>query len=180
MPPSASVQVSPLLQIETTAIRSVTISGYVNTSIGQITTAVHQDMRFSDDLVPDILDLSIELIANSVVTTTITTVSPNGTSVEVKVDSYSVALKEGLPSMRGPLRLMTTFIVDQLFVHASTIVDAQGHLSLSSVKDGIHAENGGLTSERYVSDQGGLCWNHYLAVLQGFTVSDEVTTVCRT
>ncbi len=174
--PSASIEVSPLLPIETSANRSITIAGYVNTSIGQVVTKLQQDMKFSDNLVPNILELSLDLSANAVVTTTTTIAAPNGTSLRTGVDSYAVTIREGLPAKSGPVRLLTTYTVDQVSAHTSETNTGAAEVLQTSV-DVIHAEHAGLTSEHYVSNESG-CFNHYLAALQGSIMSDVYSNVC--
>jgi hypothetical protein len=177
--PSASMEVSPLLPIETSANRSITVAGYVNTSIGQVVTKLQENMQFSDNLVPNILDLSLDLSANAVVTTTTTTAAPDGTSLRTAVDSYAVTItiREGLPAKSGPVRLLTTYAVDQVSAHTSETNTGTAELLQTSV-DIIHAEHAGLTNEHYISNESG-CFNHYLAALQGSIKSDVYSNVCQ-
>ena len=177
MTPSASLDVSPILPIQTSAKRSITISGYVNTSIGQIRSEVQQNLLFTDNLTPDILDLSVEVIASAIRETTTTTVAPNGTSVRSTSDSYTVSIREGLPVESGPIRFLTTYIVDQVSAH-TTIGDVGTDRELTATNvDIIHAEHEGLTSEHFISNERG-CFNHYLAALQGSIISDGYSPIC--
>jgi hypothetical protein len=177
--PSATLEVAKLWPFESSANRSITISGYLNTSTGQVVTKVQQNMLFSDNLLPDILDLSIDLTANAVVTTTTTIIAPNGTTVQTKVDSYAVTIREGLPAKSGPVRILTTYTVDQVSVHIFETDTGTSNLLQTYSVDVIHAEHAGLTSEHYLSNQSA-CLNHYIAALLGSITSDVYSTVCLT
>ncbi|HEV2119359.1 MAG TPA: peptide-N4-asparagine amidase [Candidatus Bathyarchaeia archaeon] len=174
---SATLEVAPLWPFETSANRKINISGYVNTSTGQITTEVQQNMFFNDNLVPNILDLSADLMANVVVTTTTTIIAPNGTTFRTAIDSYGVTIREGLPAKSGPVGILTTYTVDQVSAHTSKTNTGSNDLSQTYVVDIIHAEHAGLTSEHYVANRN-VCSNHYIGVLLGSITSDVNSTVC--
>jgi hypothetical protein len=175
--PSAGLEVAPLWPFETSAKRSITISGYTNTSTGQVVTKVQQDMHFSDNLVPDFLDLSVDLRANAIVTTTTTIITPNGTTVRTTVDSYAVTIREGFPAKSGPVRILTTYTVDQVSAHTSQTDTGTGNLLQTYTVDMIHAEHAGLTSEHYISYQN-FCINHYIAAQLGSITSDVYSSIC--
>jgi len=175
--PSATLEVAPLWPFETSADRKINISGYVNTSTGQITTEVQQNMFFNDNLVPDILDLSADLTANAVVTTTTTIIAPNGTTVRTTIDSYAVTIREGLPAKSGSLRILTTYTADQDSAHMSQTDTGNGNSLQTYTVDLIHAEHAGLTSEHYISYQN-FCNDHYIAALLGSITSDVYTNAC--
>ena len=176
--PVASEQVFPVGFVSTHANRSFTFSGYVNTSRGQVVTTIEENMTFVDDLLLNIPGLSLTSELWSWIVIRTTTTSPDATTIELTRDTFFLEIRDGLLSTIGPSRPITSLVIDQLMTRTRSVGVLGSAFSQALVKDTLHAELEGATSENYFSNSNGNCYTHFLAAFQGRFYSNSYGTSC--
>jgi Peptide N-acetyl-beta-D-glucosaminyl asparaginase amidase A len=183
-----------------TSSRSLTITGYVDTSSGRVTTTVTQNFQFTNDQVLDLINFVENLKGTETITTTTTVSGPSGTSIVTVADSYPIAMASlfQIPGFLASSGNPATFnfilpaTVDQSFIRTTT-TNTNGQIFTSSISDSVHSEAvlvrslttginavaSGTDSEEYIlSDSSGACFNHLIEAAQGFLTADTFIPAC--
>ena len=172
IPSNAIEQVESFGLAYTHVDRTNSVTGYVDTSGGRIVTSIRQTMQYVNYFLPNLLVPSIELRASTLLVTSETVSTPDGTVARTTLDSYSVTIREGL--FRGNSVLLTTVTVDQAFRHIDLSGSGSSIAFAKSVSDAVHAETFGTTSENYVvTDSSGFCYHRYLSASRGSIIQEQ-------
>ena len=203
--PSATQSVSQTINANSalfsfTSSRSLTITGYVDTSSGRVTTSITQNFQFTNDQVLDLINFVENLKSTETITTTTTVSGPSGTSIVTVADSYPIAMTSmfqipgALASSGNPatLKFILPATVDQSFIRTTT-TNTNGNISTASISDTVHAEAvlvrslttgvnavaGGTDSEQYITQESSRgCFNHLIRAAQGFLTVDTFLPTC--
>jgi peptide N-acetyl-beta-D-glucosaminyl asparaginase amidase A len=203
--PGASQTVSQTINANSalfnfTSSRSLTITGYVDTSSGRVTTTVTQNFQFTNDQVLDLINFVENLKGTEMITTSTMVSGPSGTSILTVADSYPIAMTSlfQIPGFLASSGNPATFnfilpaTVDQSFIRTTT-TNTNGEIFTSSVSDSVHSEAvlvrslttginavaSGIDSEEYIlSDSSGACFNHLIEAAQGFVTADTFIPAC--
>jgi hypothetical protein len=177
----------------TGASRHLTVSGYVDTSAGRITTTVEQAFGFSNKQELDLTNFLENLTHDETIDTATTTSRPGSTTVRRVSESYPLRMRSlfqvpeqgqkdfwELPAgVEQSLVRQTTVTVDGVQTFASTLDDTVNSSGLLSRTNGVTTLSGGRDSEDYVaSDSSGACYHRKLVAAQGWVKTDQLLPSC--
>jgi hypothetical protein len=155
--------------------RDLTISGYVNSSIGTIETTVKQKMSMSNTQVVTRNHLAESFSAEGSVTTTIITTDMGILRNETEIESYSVGFSQSIVSTNGILIIE----VDEN-VQLQHISSLNGVSSMELSSDLVVAHSNGHTSEDYsYTTSSGICYDRHISTTHGSITNNFETTNCR-
>jgi hypothetical protein len=154
--------------------RGLTLSGYVNSSVGNVETTVSQRVSMSDTQVTTRNRLGESFSVAGAISTTVTTSQIGSIGNQTIVESYSVSMSQPFLSTRGIL----TIEVDQN-VQLQHILLINGVGSTDQSTDLVVAHSNGETSENYsYSNNLGGCFSHYVSTEHGSVSSNTASTSC--
>ena len=177
----------------TSASRHLSVSGYVDTSAGRVTTTVEQTFGLDNKQELDLTNFLENLTHDETVHTVTTTQTPGGTTVRDVAESYPIRMRSlfqvpeqgqkdffRLPAgVEQSLIRQTTLTVDGVQTFASTLNDTVNASALLSRTNGITTASGGQQSEDYVaSDSTGACYHHKIVAAEGWVKSDRLLPSC--
>jgi hypothetical protein len=183
------------------ASRSYTIAGYVDTSLGRVTTTVSSSLSFSSHQVLNLVSFTENVNGNERARTTITVATPTTTTATTTTDSYPITvvsafvIPEGafnpnanlsterflLPaSVTQAWNRTVTESVNGALVFDSRLSDSVGaSATLSESFSGQVLSATGSDSETYLySDTSGICFHHALRASQGYVTSNTYFSGC--
>jgi len=177
----------------TGASRHLTVSGYVDTSAGRVTTTVEQTFGFSNRQELNLTNFLENLTHDETIDTATTTSRAGSTTVRRVSESYPIRMRSlfqvpeqgqkdffNLPAgVEQSLVRKTTVAVDGVQTFASTLDDTVNASGLLSRTNGITTLSGGRDSEDYIaSDSSGACYHHKLVAAQGWVKTDQLLRSC--
>lgn len=190
--PTATEQVIQIINkksavFNTTASRTTTVSGYVDTSSGRVTTTIQQSMYFTNNQALNLVNYLENLKGTETITTTTTTVFSYGTTIITTVsDSYPIAVTSAfiipvgtgdevgyiLPAtVHQELDRTTSTSTNSLITFSSSLSDSIDARALYAVAS--HIARNGETTESYIyTDSTGVYFNHLLQAAQGVVTVD--------
>lgn len=177
---------------DTTATRSLRITGLVDTSAGRITTTVSASFSFTNNQVLDLINFRENLKGTEVTDATVSNTDASGnTTLTHTIDSFPISLASmfQVPSRGTASFFILPAKVDQNFERTVTVTTNGAAVFSSSLLDNAHAAalliegsnlvRVGSTSETYIaSDSTGACFNHFLHASQGFVDADTLRPNC--
>jgi hypothetical protein len=177
----------------TGASRHLTVSGYVDTSAGRVTTTVDQSFGFANKQELNLTNFLENVTHDETIDTVTTTSGPGGTTVRRVSEAYPIRMRSlfqvpeqgqkdffNLPAgVEQSLRRRTTVTVDGSQTFSSWLDDTVNASGLLSRTNGVTTLSGGRNSEDYVaSDSTGACYHHKLVAAQGWVTSDHLLPSC--
>lgn len=171
------------------ADRSLTVSGYVDTSAGRVTTTVHQDFAFASHQVLNLINFVENIQQSESIATTTTTVDGAGnTNVTSVADSYPITMVSAfIISPGNPITFNLPAMVNETFARTTAMTSNGATVFSSSLSDttsgsgvlkrslstGQNLVAVGSDGELYAyMDSTGACYEHFLAAAQGFVTAD--------
>ena len=176
----------------TSASRHLSVSGYVDTSAGRITTSVDQTFGFGNKQELDLTNFLENLTHDETIDTVTTTSAPASTTVRRVSESYPLRMRSlfqvpeqgqkdffRLPAgVEQSLVRNTTVTVNGVQTFASSLSDTVNASALLNRTNGVTTASGGRDSEDYVaSDSTGACYHHKLVAARA---GSRATGCCRT
>jgi Peptide N-acetyl-beta-D-glucosaminyl asparaginase amidase A len=177
----------------TGAYRHLTVSGYVDTSAGRVTTIVDQTFGFANKQELNLTNFLENVSHDETIDTVTTTSGPGGTTVRHVSESYPIRMRSlfqvpeqgqkdffNLPAgVEQSLQRRTTVTADGSQTFSSWLDDTVNASGLLSRTNGVTTLSGGRDSEDYVaSDSTGACYHHKLVAAQGWVTSDHLLPSC--
>jgi hypothetical protein len=176
----------------TSAARSLSVSGYVNTSAGMITTTVSEHFSFANSQTWNLVNYLENLKGTEVADESISTTDGAGnTTVKHTVYSFpiSVASMFQIPHQGQGSFFVLPVNVNQNFLRTFQVTENGATTFASSLSDtiqaaamlseGSHLVKTGSTGETYIyRDSTGVCYNHSLQASQGYVESDTLGSNC--
>lgn len=175
-----------------TAQRGYTISGWVETSAGRVTTSVTRSLDFTNTNVFTLTNYRQQTRNAQHLHTVTTTTGTSGTQVRTvdeqdpltAVEMFQQPPTAGfftLPAQVSQAKLLSASTVDNGTTTSwSTLSDAtQGAGILSEYDSGQYRLANGTDQQDYAySDSTGICYDHSLKAAQGYVTADRLTTSC--
>ena len=173
------------------ASRAQTISGYVDTSSGRVTTTIQQTMSFGNHQVVNLVNGLENVKGSETINTTTTTSGPAGTTVTTVSDSYPLSMQSGfqIPDQTNGDQFILPATIDQTFSR-TTVTTVNGQTTFSSaLTNAIHASallvrdlntgdniaaNGSTSQDYEYSDSSGGCYHHRISASQGYVHADTL------
>lgn len=181
-------------RLTTTATRSWTTEGFVDTSAGRVVTRVEQQMRTVNDQRDTIAGGDVRQVVDQrqrTHTRTSTSVAGRRATVVDVLDDYPLAMTEDFstrtPTTGDPSFTLRSSVDLSLRRLQTGGRDGQSHLddhvtaSAVLVRDtatGANLEADGSDSEHYVARAGGACFDHLLRAAHGFFTEDRTKGGC--
>jgi hypothetical protein len=177
----------------THASRHLSVSGYVDTSAGRITTTVDQTFGFSNRQELDLTNFLENVTHDQTIDTVTNTTGPGGTTVRRVSESYPIRMRSlfqtpeqgqqdfwNLPAgVEQSLERQTDVSVNGAQTFSSWLDDTVNASGLLSRTNGVTTLSGGRDSEDYVaSDSTGSCYHHKIVAAQGWVTSDHLLRSC--
>lgn len=177
----------------TSASRHLSVSGYVDTSAGRITTTVDQTFGFANKQELNLTNFLENVTHDETIDTRTTTAAPSGTTVRDVAESFPIRMqsifqvpqqgqKDFFNLRAGVAQSLirnTAVTVNGAQTYSSSLndtVNASGNLSRTN---GVTTLAGGHDSEDYdYSDSTGACYHHKLDAAQGWVTSDHLLPSC--
>ena len=185
-----------------TAGRTLSLEGYVETSMGRITTTVQDTLRFSSHQVLNLVNFRENLVGSETIASKTTTSDPRGTTVVSVSDSYPIRLASMfmIPAAAANSHANSAtekFIlpaeVDQSFIRHVAVSRNGAAVLWAALSDSVHAEavlvrslvtgqnavaNGHVAEDYDSSDSTGACYHHVIQASQGYVTSDRLLQRC--
>lgn len=175
----------------TTTTRALSVSGYVDTSAGRITTTVQQNFSFTNSQAWDLVNFRENVKSAEIINSSNTVTDANGTTVRNVVESYPVTLASAfvIPNHYSASFFVLPATVSQN-LERTTNVSSNGTTTFwDSLNDGVQSSalliegtqlvKNGTDSEDYIySNSNDVCFNHNLQATQGFVTSDTLIPAC--
>ena len=177
----------------TGASRHLSVSGYVDTSAGRVSTTVEQTFGFSNRQELDLTNFLENLTHDETIDTVTTTSREGSTTVRRVSESYPIRMRSlfqvpqqgqkdfwELPAgVEQSLVRKTTVAVNGVQTFASTLDDTVNASALLSRTNGVTTLSGGRDSEDYIaSDSSGACYHRKLVAAEGWVKSDQLLRSC--
>lgn len=177
----------------TSASRHLTVSGYVDTSSGRISTTVEQTFGFNNRQELNLTNFLENVTHDETIDTVTTTSGPSGTTVRRVSDSYPIRMRSlfqipqqgqkdfwKLPAgVEQSLQRSTSVTANGTQTFSSWLDDTVNASGLLSRTNGITTQSGGRDSEDYIaSDSTGACYHHKISAAQGWVTSDQLLRSC--
>jgi len=177
----------------TSASRHLSLSGYVDSSAGRITTTVEQTFGFTNKQQLNLTNFLENLTHDETIDAATTTTGPGGTTVRRVSESYPIRMRSlfqvpeqgqkdffNLPAgVEQSLQRRTTVTVNGAQTFSSWLDDTVNASGLLSRTNGVTTLSGGRDSEDYTaSDSTGACYHHKLVAAQGWVTSDHLLPSC--
>jgi hypothetical protein len=177
----------------TSASRHLSVSGYVDTSAGRVTTTVDQTFAFANKQELNLTNFMENLTHDETIDTVTTTIASGHTTVSDVSESYPIRMRS---IFQVPQQGQKDFFnlragVEQSLVRDTSVTVDGVQTSSSSLNDSVNASGnlsrtngvttlaGGRDSEDYVySDSTGACYHHKLVAAQGWVTSDQLLKSC--
>ncbi len=174
------------------ARRSGTLSGWVQTPSGRVTTTITTSLSFANTNVFELRNYRQQTTSNQTLETVTTTQGPSGTEVSITKEQDPLTAVE---MFQQPTRT-NWFLLPAHVVASKTVVTSQsengtlvfasrlanttsGSGVLSEYDSGQYRLANGTDRQTYeYSDSTGVCYDHRITAAQGSVTSDRLSTSC--
>lgn len=174
------------------AHRSGTISGWVQTSAGKVTTTVTTSLDFTNTNVFSLQNYRQQTTSDQTLDTTTTVTGPAGTEVRHSHEEDPLSAVEmfqqppGTNSFMLPAQVTATKTVTMSDAHdgATTFTSSlssttEGSGVLSEFGSGQYRLANGADRQTYdYTDSAGACYHHRISAAQGYVTADQLDTSC--